>query len=892
MSPHKRSIGWSVVARVRQPHARRFTLALLILGAGLMPAMSAIGLGSTARAAAQETPNAASTGTPSEEAPWPAEWPRGFKTATHEYTIYQPQLDSWDGLTLKARSAVGVRDLQGKDPTYGVVWFTALTQVDRIERIVTLEDCDVTKVKFPADRQDASTLEGDLQKHLSGRVERMALDELQEQLKIMHAVQTGDALPVKNDPPQFIFSNVPAILVHVDGAPVFKPVSGTDLERVLNTNVLLVKDARGTFYLHVFDGWMAASTLGGPWIVEATPTPALQTAMNSIANDDRVDLLEETGPHTTGPGRQAPSLFHGTVPVIHVATAPTELIVFEGAPDYVPVPGTDLLYASNTTGSVFLNTDTSMNFVLASGRWFTAPSLSGPWSFVPGDSLPKQFASIPDDSPKENVKASIPGTEQATEAVIANSIPQTAKVKVDAIKPAPPSYDGDPKMEPIGETGMSYVVNASEPVIQVPDGRYYCVEKGIWFTATSLSGPWTVAGTVPPVIYTIPPSSPVHYVTYVYAYGVSNGYVYVGYTPGYYGTVVSNGVVVFGTGYVYPAWIGTVYYPPPPTYGYAANPTYTAIAGWAIGFGVGWAIGASSCGYHWGCYPCWGPYYGCHYAAGAAWGPHGGAAVWGPGGWAGTTGNIYHQWGAASGVTRYSGGYNAWTGTGWRTESGTAYNSRTGTMAAGQRGVVGNAYTGNWAAGSRGVATNPYTGRTVAAGRGVAGNADGQTVSGSYVRTNQGGIAHTSGGDYYADHDGNVYQRDGQGDWSKYDNGSWNQVNTSQWKSDAQSRASTFGSSSGAGWGSGHELGGSGFGGFRSNDASGGFNGLNDFGSRFGGSTATSGFRNSGGWGGLGGGDRFGGGGWGGGDRFGGGGWGGHSFGGFAGGGHFGGFRR
>ena len=76
---------------------------------------------------------------------------------------------------------------------------------------------------------------------------------------------------------------------------------------------------------------------------------------------------------------------------------------------------------------------------------------------------------------------------------------------------------------------------------------------------------------VPDVIYTIPPSSPLHYVTYVDIYWASPESVEVGYTPGYMGTVVApDGVVVYGTGYDYPAWIGTAYYPPPPTYGYGA----------------------------------------------------------------------------------------------------------------------------------------------------------------------------------------------------------------------------------------------------------------------------------------------------------------------------------
>ena len=82
---------------------------------------------------------------------------------------------------------------------------------------------------------------------------------------------------------------------------------------------------------------------------------------------------------------------------------------------------------------------------------------------------------------------------------------------------------------------------------------WYALKDGVWFVGTSVNGPWAVADSVPEVIYTIPPSSPLHYVTYVYVYGATPQIVTVGYTPGYYGTVLApTGVVVYGTGYVYP----------------------------------------------------------------------------------------------------------------------------------------------------------------------------------------------------------------------------------------------------------------------------------------------------------------------------------------------------
>ena len=200
------------------------------------------------------------------------------------------------------------------------------------------------------------------------------------------------------------------------------------------------------------------------------------------------------------------------VPVVFIATTPTELIVTEGAPKFEAVTGTALQYAENTTGHVFRHTQESKLYVLISGRWFRSASAQGPWEFVPGGKLPEDFYKIPDDSPKENVKASIPGTPQALEAVIAAHVPQTATVSRDA-KLNPPRFDGDPQFKPLEGTSLEYVINTATPIIRVDATTLYAVENGVWFKAASLNGPWSVADSVPAAIYTIPPNAPLHYVT-------------------------------------------------------------------------------------------------------------------------------------------------------------------------------------------------------------------------------------------------------------------------------------------------------------------------------------------------------------------------------------------
>ena len=309
----------------------------------------------------------------------------------------------------------------------------------------------------------------------------------------------------------------------------------------------------------------------------------------------------------------------------------------------------------------------------------------------------------------------MPGTRQAQEALVANQIPTTARVDRSSTKFALQT-DGEPKLVAVSGTSLQYVLNASAPVIRVDDKSWYACQDGVWFVATSMNGPWLVADTVPSVIYTIPPSSPIYYVTYVRVYQATPTYVYVGYTPGYMGAVVApGGVVVYGTGYYYSPWVGRYWYGYPVTYGMGVGMAWTPWTGWAFGFGYGWPYGASVVP-----------------PAGAMVGPvlsitdttcYGGMTAWGPGGWATTTGNIYGHRAGFSTVQRGATGYNAFTGNQWATRYGTAYNSTTGTLITGQKGAVKNVYTGNYATGSRGTAVNTKTGASVSGGKVTVGNA-------------------------------------------------------------------------------------------------------------------------------------------------------------------------
>ncbi len=783
-------------------------------------------------------------------------WPRQVNLTNATVLMYQPQVSSWSGNRIEFRSALAIHPKGAKEESFGVMFATARTQVDKVARTVVFEDMKITKSDFPTLPDRGAAYTATLQAAVASDVRTISLDRLTASLDLDGV--KPPTVPVQNTPPKVIVSESPAILVPIDGTPVLKAVpSDSRFQRVINTHALILQGGLGdNYYIHVLDGWLTSSSIAGPWTLASATPIGMASAAQAVAKTGVVDMLE--GPPKANP---KPSLATG-VPTIITSQVPAELIVFRGQPDFVPINGTQLLWASNTTGDVFVDTANSQYFVLLSGRWFTGPGMNGPWTFVANNALPADFARIPTGSLASAVLPTVAGTPQAQAAAIENAIPQTATVKRVNGPKFTPSFDGAPQYSQVQGTSLSYVVNASVPIIQVTGTSYYAVQAGVWFTAPALTGPWTVATSVPEVIYSIPPSSPIFYVTYVRIYEATPEVVYMGYTPGYLGTVVNPyGTVVYGTGYAYAPWVGSLWYPPPYTYGYAAAPIYNPYVGYSFGFAVGLAAAAWMTPYYWG-----GAYYHPGY-----WGGYGCCAT--------ASANVYGHWGA----TTYSGTRSWYGGDGvaGTRASGSYYNARTGTSGSYAAGRQYNAWTGNASRGydrtingaaggsgnvARGANYNTYTGQRTAGSSGSYTGAGGSSVdhTGATTAGPQGyghtgstttynaktGESHTwndgkpVNNDHYADSNGNVMRSDGSGGWQQHSASGWGSASgDNSWANrEAQSRSAGDDRSS--------AFGGGGFGGD----------------DRFGG-----------GGGGFGGGDRFGGGGFGGG-RFGGGGFGGGGF--------------
>lgn len=645
-------------------------------------------------------------------------WPREYSNeAGAKLVMYQPQVTAWESAKrLEARVAVSFAAAGAESPSYGAFEIEGDTQVDLDTRLVKLSAVEIVEHRFPSlDEEQSQKLLAKLEELMPKDEVIIALDRLLAGLE--RAEVQGKPVETKTTPPRIFVSQKPAVLVLLDGKPIWAKIKDKDLQYAVNTNWDLFQvSSSSSFYLRNEDAWLKASKLEGPWL----PAGKLPKAIKKLPKDNP----NWAAARESLPGKKIEA---SDVPKVYVSEVPAELIVTVGKPKLEEIEGTELLAVVNTESDLFLHSGQKRFYYLVSGRWFRSEEFKGPWQFASHD-LPEDFTKIPEDHPMADVRASVPGTAEAQEAVLLAQIPTTAKVERDKVT-AEVTYVGEPEFKAIEGTSMAYATNTQSDVIRVGDVYYLCYQ-GVWFASASATGPWAVTEKVPNTIYTIPPSSPVYHTTYVSVYDYSPYSVTFGYTSGYGGVYFSYGCMVYGTGYYYnPYYYYGSYYPYPVYYGY---PYSYGVSAYYNSYTGTYGHGAS----------VYGPYGGI--SGGSRFNPN--------------TGTY------SRGAVAY-GPYNA---SGWAE----AYNPRTGTYAQTRQGA--NAYS-SW--GTTGVTRGNDWAQSArySDSRGTVAGARTSRGGGAVaVRGSQGGgvVGRTPGGDLYAGRDGNVYRR-GDSGWERRDGGDW-----------------------------------------------------------------------------------------------------------------------
>jgi hypothetical protein len=545
-------------------------------------------------------------------------WPKEFTGTKGKLVMYEPQPQKIEANKVSGVMAISVLANGKKEPVFGALFFDAFIKIDRDTRKYSLDRFTIPNLKFSGKTDIPDKDEEDLKKYIIEQVMAMQITGSYDQLLSTveeYKTENKKNENFRNDPPVFIYTTSPSVLIMIDGEPKFQDIKDTDLKHVANTGYVIFENKSDRqFYLFGGEIWYTAPQIKGPWQVTKNVPKDVKKLL-----DQNKEAAKNAGKVETT-GKETP-------PAIVVATVPTELIQTKGEPQWKKYDSVDISieYADNSEDNLFRVG--SVFYVLKSGRWFQSSSLNAGWKFLPVEQLPKEFAMIPSGSPKDIVLSCVPGTVEARDALLDAQVPQTATVdRKTGGKDVKVQYDGKPQYEKIEGTSLELVKNADKTVFRtttMPLGyqggkavhdqaKYYMVDNGIWYASSSPDGPWYVSDTRPATVEDIPPSSPAYNTKYVYVYDSSPDVVYVGYTPGYMGSYVYGPTVIYGTGYHYTPWYGSMYYPYHSTWGFNMN--YNPWTGWSIGFGFttgpfhfGFGTGGFTFGMSWGFGgPMWG----------------------------------------------------------------------------------------------------------------------------------------------------------------------------------------------------------------------------------------------------------------------------------------------
>jgi hypothetical protein len=668
-----------------------------------------------------------------------ATWPHEITVSGGKVMVYEPQAISWaNHTTLTVRAAVAVTPAGAPGPILGTIELSGTTAVDMGSQMVTFAQPSLLSSNFPSlDTNQAIKLQTGITNFLAAMPPKLIpLDTI-----LISLNETPAPAALNNTPPAVFYSARPASLLVFDGEPTLAPIGGTGLSFAVNTNWDVVYDGPdgGTWYLLNQGSWLVSQSATGPY----EPAGALPAAFSRIPSDANFAALRKNVPGKPFAATDVPTIF--------VSTKPAEIIVTTGAPTFTPVPGTALQSVANTGATLFRYAPNNLYYYLVSGRWFSAPSLYGPWTFATPN-LPPDFSLLSPTGQFGNLLPSVPGTAPAQAAVLKAQIPVQASLSRQTAKLAV-TYVGAPTFAPIPGTALRYATNTTYQVI-LSGGKYYACYQGAWFMAPAPTGPWVLASLVPAEIYTIPPSSPVYNVTYVKVYSTTPTAVTYGYTAGYMMGFVTAGILVYGTGYYYPPVILRTAVPAylPYPYSYAGNVYYNSANGvWGRGGTIYGPYGTATAGYRYN------PSTGAYGRGAAVYGPYGGAGAWSA--YNPSTGTYAHGsavWNGSSG-TAHGSFYNPRYGVGGSTtQNANAYGRWGSSTVSGPNGTVNTASASN----SRGSA-GAFSTSNGSKGVGVHG-----------ANGNNAAAVKGPGGNVYAGANGQVYKHTNSG-WSNWNNGSW-----------------------------------------------------------------------------------------------------------------------
>lgn len=206
----------------------------------------------------------------------------------------------------------------------------------------------------------------------------------------------GKKLSGKEVPKVFV-STTPAEIIALDGPQKLKPIDGTKLSWVSNTESDVFREGKnGAVYYLVAGRWFKAPGFEGPWVFT---TPNLPEDFRRIPLEHPRSRVLASVP---GTAQAAEAVLIAQIPQtarVNKKELKAPEVTYQGEPKFEKVEKTSLERAVNTDKDILKVGD--KYYLCYQGVWFVAASAEGPWTVT--DSVPGQVYEIPISSPVHNV---------------------------------------------------------------------------------------------------------------------------------------------------------------------------------------------------------------------------------------------------------------------------------------------------------------------------------------------------------------------------------------------------------------------------------------------------------------------------------------------------------
>jgi hypothetical protein len=204
--------------------------------------------------------------------------------------------------------------------------------------------------------------------------------------------------PVVPSTPTVFYSSTPAEIIVFKGMPEWAAVTGTQLLYASNTGSPVFKyTPTGTYYYLTSGRWFSASNPMGPWTFA---TNSLPSDFQQIPPSSPMGGVLASVPGTPEAEDAVLIAQVPTVAVINPAAAAKAVKVsYNGQPEWSPITGTSMSYATNTPNKVIQVG--SLYYLCFQGVWFMSTTPNGPWQTA--SSVPAEIYTIPASSPVYNV---------------------------------------------------------------------------------------------------------------------------------------------------------------------------------------------------------------------------------------------------------------------------------------------------------------------------------------------------------------------------------------------------------------------------------------------------------------------------------------------------------